>query len=245
MAKQTEITVEIRNFEGYKGRKDVEHNSWFRCSNRLLEDPDFFEFSAEEILVWVYILSLSSQKNSPRVTIKFAHAERVCRLKKSIVESAILKLSGNQIDPVDVTLTSRGRYADDTQTCATDRQTDITDKQTNSVNPPLAAYSADDLKNLWNIECDQFAKVARFTDARKASARIQLAKYPDIAHWREVLERWKRSEFCTTKWRPTFDDWLNEGKRIKTLEGRYDNRASAARDPFAELRAKYGEQETA
>jgi hypothetical protein len=136
MSTPTSITIRIRRWAEYKGRKDVEHNSWFRCSNRLLEDPDFFEFSHEEILVWVYILSVSSQKNSDLVTIKFAHAERVCRLRRAAVLSAIEKLSGNQIDPVDDTPTERPRNADDTETCATDKQTN---RQTNTVTRPESA----------------------------------------------------------------------------------------------------------
>lgn len=130
----TEITVKLRNFESYKGRKDVEHNSWFRCSNRLLEDPDFFEFSSDEKLVWIYILSLASQKNSDTVCCKLAHAERVCGLKPTIVQSAIKKLMLNQLHPVDVTSTLRPRYVDVTSTCATDRQTD---KQTDTATADL------------------------------------------------------------------------------------------------------------
>ncbi len=113
------ILVKIVNFEKYKGRGDVKHNSWFRCSNRLLEDPDFFEFSHSELMVWIYIMSLASQKNSEVVEVNFAHAERVGRLKKSIVQRAMQKLMGKQILPVDVTDTLRGRTADDTDACAT------------------------------------------------------------------------------------------------------------------------------
>lgn len=113
------VSVRIRNYEKYKGRGDVKHNSWFRCSNRLLEDSDFFGFSHAELLVWVYVLSLASQKNVDAVFINFDHAERVCRLKKKDVLSALGKLQGNQIDPVGDTCAVRPRDVDDTSTCAT------------------------------------------------------------------------------------------------------------------------------
>lgn len=138
------ITVTIKNWDAYKGRKDVEHNSWFRCSNRLLEDPDFFDWSSDEILAWLYVMSIASQKNSGEVAINLLHAERVCRIKQSVMRSAIAKLEGlgvisseSQESDADVTSTLRARYADVTSTCATDRQTDITNK-TNKHSDALA-----------------------------------------------------------------------------------------------------------
>lgn len=129
------ITVRVRNYQTYKGRGDVKHNSWFRLSNRLLEDPDFYDFSHAELLVWIQILSLSSQKDSDTIFLNFAHLDRVCRLDQSVVQSALAKLENSQIEIVDDTSTVRtrtapdtptvrARDADDTDTCATgqDRQ---------------------------------------------------------------------------------------------------------------------------
>lgn len=135
MAKHKTITVTIRNYETYKGRSDVKQNSWFRCSNRIFEDPDFFDFSFEEIAVWLYILSLSSQKNSATVTINLGHAERVCRLKSAVVMSAIAKLEGNQIHPVHDTSTLRARTADVTFTCATEQYNTEQTEQTRQDTP--------------------------------------------------------------------------------------------------------------
>lgn len=134
------VTVKIRNFAAFKGRKDVEHNSWFRCSNRLLEDPDFFDFSQAEFLVWIYILSLASQKNSGTIFINFAHAERICRLEKRHVLSGIEKLKENQLDLIDVTPTVRERYADGTQTCATEQ--DITEQNNTTTGVPVDCAEA-------------------------------------------------------------------------------------------------------
>lgn len=144
------ILVTIVNYEHYKGRKDVTHNSWFRCSNRLLEDPDFFGFTSDEILVWVYILSLSSQKDTDTVFINFDHAERVCRLSKEAVVGAVEKLRPKQLLPAAGTRPSRRRTVAVTEAGATD----ITNKQTNSKSG--AEKSAPDLplanpKNL--IDC--------------------------------------------------------------------------------------------
>lgn len=133
------IWVKVRKFIDYKGRKDVPRCSWFRCSNRILEDADFFEFTHGEMIVWFYILALASQKNSDTIFISFAHADRVCRLKKSVIQSAVKKLMGNQIDPVDVSGALRDRHEPDTAKSSTDRQTDIqtdTAAGANSSPPP-------------------------------------------------------------------------------------------------------------
>lgn len=120
--------IRILNFEKYKGRTDVVHNSWFRCSNRILEDHEFFDFTHEELLVWIYLLSISSQKNTSDIVVSHQHAHQVCRLSEIAVTSAVEKLCKIKCIERIRTRTLRGRYAHDTQTCATDRQ-DITNKQ--------------------------------------------------------------------------------------------------------------------
>jgi len=149
------IQVKIKNFAAFKGRQDVKNNSWFRCSNRLLEDPDFFDFNHAEIMVWIYILSLASIKNNAAIIINFSHADRVCRLPKEVVLSAVKKLEGNQLLPVDVTRAARGRVANNHSTCATDRQTDTTDTTDMEPIPPGSATKFNPVKfycDLWKLK---------------------------------------------------------------------------------------------
>ena len=93
MAKIQIESVEIRNFEKYKGRRNYANNTWFRCSNRLLEDPDFYDFSAQELLVWIYVLSIASQKDVHIVPINARHVQQFARATPDIVLSAMRKLS--------------------------------------------------------------------------------------------------------------------------------------------------------
>lgn len=106
------VDVTVLKYENYKGRSDVVLNSWFRLSNRFLEDSDFFDFTAEEKLTWIYILSLASQKNSGTISLNFKHADKICGLKAEIVKSALEKLSKIPCIAYDDTLTLRGRNAD-------------------------------------------------------------------------------------------------------------------------------------
>jgi hypothetical protein len=125
------VAVKILGFEKYKGRTDVVHNSWFRLSNRITEDHEFFDFSDAEFKAWVYMLCLASQKNNDLVHVFYQHAHQVCNIKKVSITGAIEKLIRNKCIAVVRARGERGRYADDTRTCATDRQTDITRQDSN------------------------------------------------------------------------------------------------------------------
>lgn len=86
------------------------------------------------------------------------------------------------------------------------------------------SFSPKDLLALWQENRGSLPGVEEFSDERKAKAKTQIAKNPDPNHWLAILERWKKSDFCLEQWKPTFDDWLSKSKRVKTLEGKYDNR---------------------
>lgn len=115
------ISVSIRNYEAYKGRSDVKLNSWFRLSNRFLEDSDFFDFDFEEKMAWVYCLSIASQKNSGQILINLDHATKVCGFKKEKFLKSLEKLSNINCLIFNDTSTLRPRNAHDTSTCATEQ----------------------------------------------------------------------------------------------------------------------------
>lgn len=137
------ITIRIVNYELYRGRSDVKQHSWFRCSNRILEDPDFFDFSHAEIIAWIYILGLSSQKGSDQVTLNFDHAERVCRIKKRVLSSALSKLNGKQITYVDDTDALRERNDDDRDPAAREQNRTERREQNRTEQKTVAPAGAD------------------------------------------------------------------------------------------------------
>lgn len=96
------IGVRVPNWAHYAGRSDVKTHVWFKCSNRILEDEDFFDFTDSEILCWIYILSLCSQKKSDTVFINFERAKRFARREREDLLSAIKKLEELEIVEVRV-----------------------------------------------------------------------------------------------------------------------------------------------
>lgn len=119
------IELEVLNWGKYNPRKDVKHPSWFAMSNRVLENTDLFDFTADEFKAFVYILCQASQQGSSTIQLKPAHAHRVCGIVEGVLLNAIEKLISAQI----CERTSRPRNAHVTQPVRprepTDKQTDI------------------------------------------------------------------------------------------------------------------------
>lgn len=225
------IRVRVLNWAKHKGRKDVNHARWFALSNRLLEDPDFFDFSASEILAWIYILSQCSQKGSDTVDINFSHADRVCRIKKSEMISAISKLQGKQLVPVDVTPTLRACDAADTSACATEQNRTEHNTTTQETHSAAPAFGPEELQKIWNDFRGSLSEVKVLSDTRKKHARARIRELPDPKEWESIVKRIAESDFCNARspnpgsaWVASFDWLLQPDSYIKVQEGKYDNR---------------------
>lgn len=102
------MKIKILGWEKINARKDVSNPSWFKFKHKFFEDPDFYSFTAEERLAWVYLLCESSKKNeSGEFTANMEHAHRVANIAVTAMKSAIEKLKQLRIIEVRDT---RGRY---------------------------------------------------------------------------------------------------------------------------------------
>jgi hypothetical protein len=218
---ETLTHVTIIKFEDFNYRKEVKHPSWFRFQHSFFENPDFYEFTHTEKLVWIYLLCIASRKSSATFTLSWAHIEKIGGFKRKDFEMALQKLQAIQVIHVDVTDAVRARNVNVTSAGSTDRQTDMTD----TVSRPT--LSPKDLFEFWNENRGPLPAAEKFTDARKEKARSQLAKYPDIAHWQEAMTKLLASSFVTAEWRPGFDAFLEESKRVKAIEGFYEKNRQA------------------
>lgn len=117
------IEVTIIKWDHYQPRKDIKVNSWFRLNNNLFEDSDFFDFSCQEMMAWIYLLSLASKKNSCTFCLNFNHVNKIGRIKSNDMISALDKLECYSIVKLSTlrprTYTLRPR----TDTCTTNKQT--------------------------------------------------------------------------------------------------------------------------
>lgn len=136
--------IEILNWEKYNPRKDVKEPSWFRMNHGFFDNHEFFEFTAEEKLVWIYLLCQASKKNQATVHLVESHAVHsiwpphhdvdqnvdqnayhVRVIRQKTVVQAVEKLQKFGIVKIR---TSRGRYADVTSLPATNERTDVRDE---------------------------------------------------------------------------------------------------------------------
>ena len=101
----TEVEVTILNWEKYHPRKDVSNPSWLRLQNRMWNDSQFFSFAAEELWVWICLLSIASQKQSPVISFSLEWLSQESKAKLKVVEITLEKLTRNGC----VTWTLRGR----------------------------------------------------------------------------------------------------------------------------------------
>lgn len=127
MAVPNFVKVKVTNFKKYNPRNDVKRPSWFRVDNGLVTSSQFYCFSHAEFKAWIYILSQASEKNSETVSIFLDHVERLTKIKRKEMMSAIQKLSEFQVIEVDVTDTSRARNVDGTDSHATYVRTNVQD----------------------------------------------------------------------------------------------------------------------
>ena len=229
-----DVIIRIKNWKRYKGREDVKLNSWFRCSNRLLEDPDFFDFTHSELMVWIYILSQSSQKNSAEIKVNFNHAFRVCRLEKSVVVSAIEKLKDNQLFTI---VTLRVRDVHDTRTCATLQDRTIQDSTIQIHTVPNSSESdSPELKLIADSHEPLRPKSKpRFKFSSPDDLRQRIAKYVlvswDSLYSSEYIHRefskmilWlnanpKKNNKSMTGWTTFISGWLERGweRHLRTV----------------------------
>jgi hypothetical protein len=233
-ARHEQISITILRWDEskYRPRKDIAHPTWYKCSNRLLEDGDFYHFSAEEKLVWYRILELISQKQSQTVRIDIDHCKKVCGISPRSVRSGLLKLQELSLISIDpnVTETLRGRNADVTRTLhrieenreeknRREKNRRSGPKEEPGVPPGLTPQI---LVDLWNENRGSLPRCEKLSEGRRRKARDQILRYPDLIHWQESLLKLTTSPFCVSEWRPGIDDWFDESKRLRAIEGRYD-----------------------
>lgn len=234
------MEIEIINWDKYfKPRKGIQSTSWLRLQNDFWRSHKFFDLDNDQKMIWVAILSIASEKMKAIIKINTGSIAVNLRIKKSLVENTI-KILSNDLNCLKVRAT-RVRHTCDTHATHVRRTRDTSATLRNERNERneqkgISSFETNDalspkiLFELWNKnkKCLPTSKI--LTDSRKNKANSQIRKYPDPTHWTQSLEKFTNSSFCRERWRPGFDDWLNENKRLKALEGNYDDLNPS--DPF-------------
>lgn len=248
------IEITIPKWEIYNPRRDLKATTWVRLQNTIFEDPQFFEFTHEELNFWVYILCVASRKQTGSFKIMQAHAERVGRFSPEAIDSALKKLIilgiieiVEDARDVDVTRTSRGRNVDVTCTSRTPKVTNgvrnTTNERTNVTNEGVeksetlsATADPHPLARIWNENSGRLAKVKGWNRARQKSADLRWKENPSTEYWTEIVRSIASSPFCLgtndRSWRADFNWLLQPDVHLKVSEGRYSARRPSQAETF-------------
>lgn len=243
VARITEIYVTILNWERFNPRKDVKQSSWFRFEHSWFENPDFFDFTHTEKLIWVYILSLASKKNASEIIIYSSHALKIADFSIEDLLSALQKL--NKIKAIVfryVTSPIRGRtrtigsgtYTNGsvTDTCSTNETRRDETRRDDHVNEirAIARPLLPPLVEVWNqVSSQSLSKVRSMnpTSSRYRSAIARWREKPDREFWVQVIQRLNASSFCCGKndrgWKADIEFICRPDAAEKILEGKYDD----------------------
>lgn len=234
MAAAKQFVVVVKNWDKYNPRKDVTNPSWFRFQHNFFTSSQFFDFDAEDVRAWLYILCEASLRNQAgSVTVNSDHADRVAQIPQKQLHRTLEKLKEKQIVEVR---TLRGRYADVTPTFAYN-ETNETDERNETRRDEAdeqgkggksSAKALPLLAQIWNEFSESLPKVTTCGKPRKKSAEERWDEIPDPAYWESVVRRIAASPFCRGAndrgWKADFDFLIKPDTAARVLEGKYDPR---------------------
>lgn len=115
--------IRIENWKKHNPRPDVTRSSWFRLEHSIVMSPDWDHFDAQEIMVWIALLSQASLANKGAFRFNAVRVAQLARADIEKVRSAIDKLKEMRC------IVLSDRICDEADTPAV-RERSITDERT-------------------------------------------------------------------------------------------------------------------
>lgn len=212
--------VQIINWDKYQVRKDLKSMNFFRVQSNIFSDQKFMQLTQQAKIIWFYLLAEAGRSMSAQFRCYAKQVSLLCRVKPNKVRVVLSELEQFQL----VNIVSRNESVPRVEKSRVEKSRVESFSSTSKVDKPKAEKFNIDIFGLWNEKCKSLPTAKALTEKRKGQIKNQLKKYPELDHWEKVIEKFTSSEFCLNNWRPTFDDFLSEPKRIAALEGRYDNK---------------------
>lgn len=233
------IKVKIINWQKHQPvRKDVVHSSWFKVSNRLMDDPKILAMTPLTFSVFMYMLCQCSQNNSDTLTLLTHNLHRTLpQVGTKRVISAIFTLESLQVLSIlsrDVHVTSsiekrreeksaRHAHRDQSEFFEDQKPPDLGTNKTKQPQPNDSKTALHRLAVLWNENCGSLPKVKEMNSSRDKLCRDAFRKNKDPEHWKQLIQTLKSSSFHSGKnnsgWRANFDYFLRPNIQTQLLEG--------------------------
>lgn len=98
--------IEVINWEKYNPRSKNEvlkyHSHWFRLESSLLTSPQFYDWSAEELMVMISIFALQCQAQWKPFLLNISQISKIARAKVKVTNEVLAKLEQFHIIKVTV-----------------------------------------------------------------------------------------------------------------------------------------------
>ena len=223
------MIISISNWEKYNPRRrgDVKSSSWFRLQHNFITDPDFYDYSSDQKMIWICLLSEASAKMSAEIRINPSLIASLLKVSPSLVLATVEDFQKHGfISIVADTQRIRSVFAANSHSevgATNERTNERTDIESPSAPPPSLLF------DLWTEHHGALPKAARLTAKRRDKAAARLRDEPSPVYWTAVIQTLARSSFATGKndrgWKADFD-WLvaNDTNHVKVAEGKYDDR---------------------
>jgi hypothetical protein len=234
-----EITITILNWEKFNPRKDYQTMPWIRLETNLFFSYSTDEFTAEELLVWIFILTYAGKKNSPTFSVSESYLAKYSRCKPESVRMSLAKLEKIQCITVQCSEPDLFTNVPRSLRNVTNERNDtnITNEHTSTSVDASMPEAIHPLVEIWNQECGTLAKVQRANSARLKKCDARWKELPEAErgnYYRAVVIKIRESKFCNGQsesgWRATFDWLLQPDVPLKVMEGKYDNNRSQGKN---------------
>lgn len=214
------MKVEIVNWEKYnpRPRYDVKSASWFRCQNNFVTDPDFFDLSNDQKMIWIYLCCEASAKMAASIKINPNLIASILKVDATVVRSTLEAYENTGLIKCSPRTSSesaanpprvRGESAASPPEKAALRNGTERNERNEHKSPPTEDSSEPagfrptprDLASLWNELRAPAQPAVNLALLKPGSrrwtwAKARLGDNPDLDYWRQVVGRIAKSSFC-------------------------------------------------
>lgn len=224
------LEVEIKNWNKFNPRTDVKSCTWFRMSNDFFNDPEFYGFTIEARMIWIFLLCTASKKMTSKIKINTqmiadnlgVRVESIDFALEALLKVGCLTAPDARVIPMGCGPTVKTKLLSDYGPYITDI-TDITNEQdiTNKPEKNLSEIQPQDFRNSKDSALSPSDVIALLNSICFKSFRVTPAHSKHIAA--RISEGFTLEDFAAVI-RFKFGQWSNDPKfaaylRPETLFG--------------------------
>jgi hypothetical protein len=219
--------IKIVNFDQYNPRKDRSRHYWFKVENGIIYSESLDELEADQKWFWIFLLAYAKEKQCDTFELKMKYFVKHSGVSEKKISAALEILNQNntiEVLPDDESHLSPNGNQMSPNGCLDKRREEERREEERREEADSDSLTPKGLFEIWNRDRGPLPEAKDLTEERRKKALTQIKKYPGRQHWLDALSKLLASQFCIQEWKPSFDDYLSESKRIRALEGKYDNK---------------------